>query len=75
MQKKITMMITENEHVIDIAGNVDVVTDPDDFDVHVADIVYSTVLEECLTQDAGLLDPGKKYNVKLLALVTSITED
>ncbi len=74
MMKKITMMITEDECVIDISSNVDVVVSSDE-DIHVADLIYNAVLDECLSQSAGILDPGTQYNVKLLAVVTSITDE
>lgn len=69
------MIITDSQKVVEITSDQDVKVPEDGKDYHAADLVFFAALRQPKMHGEGNLEPGKRYNVKVLAVITELPDD
>ncbi len=68
------MMVTDTQKLFQIDCDVDITVPDDGTEFHVADIVYAAALQQSKKHKQGVVKPGKRYAVKVLAVVVELPE-
>jgi len=69
------IIITDSQQVFQIDCNVDLVVPDDGTEYHSADLVWAGALNSVRKHAEGLVVPGKKYSVKVIAVIIELPDE
>lgn len=69
------MLVTDTQKVFQIDCDTDITVPEDSSEYHASDLVYFAALQNPKQHSQGMVTPGKKYSVKVLAVVVQLPDE